>query len=87
MKDLDFQTLTREARAIRASGAFYAEVHALIMDAETNAGDTLGPRGDLPYADRWTWDRLALGSLRGALSEPTYHDIRVVNWFARRISI
>lgn len=84
---LSFAALQREAREIRASSSFRDTVQGLIDSGATNAGDTLGAREDLPYESRAEWDRIALDSVRGLLSDSASVPVTVFNWFARRITI
>ena len=82
---MTFQQLQADAKKIQAS-LLREQVLDLIGSGETNAGDTLGCRDELPHEKRSEWDAIALDSVRGLLSSDPVN-FHVFNWFARRISI
>lgn len=84
---LSFQALRREAWEIRSLSKFRNAIQNIIMSAEVNASDTLGPREELPYEHRGEWDDIALDSVRGLLTGGDPIDAKVFNWFARRILV
>lgn len=85
--ELSFAALQREAREIRASSQFKDAIDKILWSGYVNACDTYGPREELPYEERKEWDYVALGSVRGILSDDSSIDLKVFNWFARRITI
>jgi hypothetical protein len=85
--ELTFKELQRDAKAIRASSKFRDAVDSVIWSGYQNACDTYGPRESLSSDKRAEWDYVALGSVRGILSDSSEIDVKVFNWFVRRITI